>query len=270
MTTNNVVLFRKTVDTTDELEVAKTHFQVVEYRSQVPPNSLVIARYSALPYYRELEEDLKANGSRLLNSIRGHKWIADFDYYYELSRYTPRSWREYEMQHCDHHGPFVVKGATNSRKHKWNTHMFAPDKKTALLIGSELASDDLVGPQGIIYREYVPLKTFEIGVNGLPFSNEWRIFYYKGHRLTYGYYWTLADNPKLANLDKQGLDLADEIAQKVAEHVDFYVIDMAQRDTGEWVMIELNDAQMAGLSFNDPHVLYANLVRALDEETQKG
>jgi hypothetical protein len=34
---------------------------------------------------------------------------------------------------------------------------------------------------------------------------------------------------------------------------------VAKTQSGEWIVIELNDGQMAGLSDNDPSVLYHNL-----------
>ena len=108
-----VVLFRKDFDTEEEMEEAGRWFDVYELRSTVPKDSLVIARYSALPFYRELEADLANNGSRLLNSHREHDWIASFDWYYYLESFTPRSWKEYEFQYCDIDGPFVIKAYIN-------------------------------------------------------------------------------------------------------------------------------------------------------------
>ncbi len=64
-----VILFRKDYSTEEELEVAKQYFPVVEFRSDVPANSLVIGRYSTLPYYAELEYDLWTKGSKLVNTI---------------------------------------------------------------------------------------------------------------------------------------------------------------------------------------------------------
>ena len=40
-------------------------------------NSVVIARYAALPYYRELENDLKAIDCELVNTYKQHRFIAD-------------------------------------------------------------------------------------------------------------------------------------------------------------------------------------------------
>jgi hypothetical protein len=63
------ILFRKDLDTEGEFEIAKQYFPVVESRMNIH-DSLVLARYSALPFYNELEEDLTYNNSKLINSYR--------------------------------------------------------------------------------------------------------------------------------------------------------------------------------------------------------
>lgn len=253
------VLFRKSRETEHEEEICREFFPTINIRAQIPWGNTIIGRYSVLPYYRELEADAKEFRASLINSWEQHRYIANFEYYYDVSRWTPRTWFDGEMQHCDCAGPFIVKGRTNSKKWKWDTKMFAEDKKAALLLGAELSADELIGPQGIIYREYLPLKRYETGINGLPFTNEWRCFFYKEKLLSYGYYWGCAEDASAAYFPSEAIDLAQEIAKVIARKTNFFVLDLAQRETGEWILIEVNDGQMAGLSLNDPRVLYRNL-----------
>lgn len=258
-----VILFRKETGFEDELQEAKLHFPVYEYRASLPDDSLVIPRYSCLPYYKELEKDLDYRGSRLINDYSQHRWIADFEYYSDLKEFTPESWDDTNFYQCKHTGPFVVKGKTNSRKHQWNTKMFAENKRAAADIAGELMNDMLIGGQGVIYRKFEPLKVFEYGINDLPYSNEWRIFYYKTTRLSYGYYWSNAENLP-TEIDPKALEFADEIAKETAKHVNFFVLDVAEKESGGWVLIEVNDGSMSGLSENDPWILYSNLKLALN------
>jgi hypothetical protein len=144
--------------------------------------------------------------------------------------------------------------------------MFAETRERALSIGNDLANDSLIGPQGILYRKYVPLKTYEIGINGLPFTNEWRFFFYKRNMLSFGYYWTLADDKDKAGMDGAGMRLAQTVADIACTHVSFFAVDIAQKEDGDWILIELNDGQQAGLSFNDPNLLYSNLSHYLEKE----
>lgn len=253
-----VILFRREIAFEGELLVAQKYFTVYEQRCAIPEDSLVFGRYSVLPYYKELEKDLLLRNCRLANTYEQHRWIADFEYYQDLQEYTPESWDDTNFYRCQHPGPFVVKGKTNSRKHNWNTHMFAKDKRAAIDIASELIKDSMIGCQGIIYRKFVPLKVLGQGINGLPYANEWRCFYYKGERISYGYYWSISDNIP-TTMDLGGLEFADEVAKKAAEFVDFFVLDVAEKEEGGWTLIEVNDAQCSGISENDPYILYHKL-----------
>lgn len=260
-----VIYFRKDFDSEDELNIASQYFDIVEYRAACPPGSLVIPRYSALPYCKELERDLVHIGCEMINSYAQHRWIANFEYYESLKAYTPESWDDYTFQDAPE-GEFVVKGRTNSRKFDWDTMMYASTRRRATEISGELMKDGLIGPQGVIYRRYVPLRTYEIGLNGLPFTNEWRFFFYKETMLSYGYYWSSADDEAIskAALSIPAIDKAKEIAAIVSTHVPFFVLDMGETVEGDWILIEVNDGQMSGLSENDPHVLYSKLREVLE------
>ena len=120
-------------------------------------------------YFKELEADLKAQGSRLINTYREHSYIANFDYYYDIEDLTPKTW--FRLEDVQEVGPYVVKGRTNSRKFQWDTQMYAEDLEGMEKIASFLWQDSLIGSQDIIIRKFVKLNVLETGINGLPFSN---------------------------------------------------------------------------------------------------
>lgn len=261
---NPIVLFRSngSWEQESEFRAAAQHFPITRQRSCVPPNSLVVARYSALPFYNELEKDLANNGSKLLNSTAEHQWISSFDYYNDLKEFTPNSWDDSNFHTCSHPGPFVLKGRTNSRKAQWSKRMFAQTRAEVYDIASELANDPLIGPQGIIYREYVPLRQFEVcPLSGMPFSNEWRLFFYKGHLLSNSYYWTCASDETIAKADlpTPGFELAYKVADIAKRHTTFFVLDIAEKEDGGWVVIEVNDGQMAGCPETHWEEMYSSL-----------
>lgn len=258
-----IILFRSNLSTKYELEISQQYCQIETQRSNCK-DSLVVGRYSVLPYYKELETDLTNNGCRLINSYQFHKWIADFEYYDLLKEYTFESWNGDNFYLCKHPGPFVVKGTTNSRKHQWNKMMFAENKRKALDISHELANDSMIGEQGIIYRKYEPLKTYELGLHDLPFSNEWRFYCLGNEILDYGYYWSNAQKVDYI-IDPVAIDFVKNIMKIVSAEWGnvFYVVDVAEKETGGWIMVELNDGQMSGPSENDLHKLYSNLARLL-------
>ena len=256
------ILFRNNPDIQDEVEAAQKYLPVLFSRS-LCSDKLIVGRYSCLPFYKELEEDLKYNNCRLINTYKQHRWIANFEYYEQLKDYTPETWSADEWYKCTYDGPFVLKGRTNSRKHQWSTRMFAANRDVANEIATELYADTMIGEQDILFRKYVPLKTFEYGIGGMPFANEWRFFYLGARRLSYGYYWSIADDIESPVITEEGLDLADEVARIAAKHANFFVVDVAEKQDGGWVVIELNDGQMSGLSENNPDLLYSNLSLAL-------
>ncbi len=261
MTKKPQILFRQDFASEGELEIAKEYFDVVEFRSDAK-DALVFGRYSTLPYYKELEHDLKNQNCVLVNSWKQYNWIADFEWYNVLEPYTFKTWfNAVELKEED--APFIVKGRTNSRKQYWDTLMFAESKRKAIEIGWELSKDALIGTQGLVFRKYEKLVTYEHGINGLPFTNEWRFFFYKGEILAYSYYWSIAVNTDII-LDKEGYEFAEKVGKIASDYVNFYVLDIAKKETGEWVLVEVNDGQMSGLSDIDPHVLYSNLKKLLN------
>lgn len=258
--TETSLLFRVDKNSEDELEIAKKYFsQIYTSRARIPSNHLVIGRYSCLPFYRELEEDLLFHNSRLINSFEQHIWIAHFDYYQELKEFTPRSWDDTNFYTCQHPGPFVVKGRTNSKKQKWNQLMFAPTKLDASKLASKLMDDMAIVEQGIIYREYIPLVKFEEGLHGLPFTNEWRFFFLGDKLISYGYYWSGYEFAEEMQISQEGIEFAQQVANIAKDYVNFFVVDIAEKESGGWILIELNDGQSSGLSEILPDNLYANL-----------
>jgi hypothetical protein len=53
------------------------------------------------------------------------------------------------------------------------------------------------------------------------------------------------------------------LTTEICDPPDYYVIDVAKTESGEWIVVELNDGQMSGLSENNPDTLYGNLKQVL-------
>ena len=260
---NPVILFRNELSTEEEFLSAQSYFPVFQSRMDIKENSLVIGRYSVLPYYKELERDLSRINSRLINNYLEHDYIASMTYVLDIEEYTPKTyWHPQELPQEDKE--YVVKGRTNSRKQQWKEKMFASNKKEAMNIYQELMNDPLIAEQGVVFREYVPLKNYGISLNGMPFSDEWRFFYYKENILSYNFYWTSSEYiPKKEDLPKEAVDFANKVAKIVSKRTNFFVLDIARTEKGDWIVIELNDGQMSGLSENDPNELYSELSNLL-------
>jgi hypothetical protein len=263
---NPVLLVRKQFMSKYELARAEKYFAIEESRVNCR-DRLVIGRYSVLPFYEELDRDLRLLGSRLINSYDEHRWITSFDYYRDLEAYTPETWDEQNIHLCAHRGPFVVKGKMSSKKHNWKTLMFAETKRAALELAERLKEDGEIREQGVVYRKYVSLKTYQTSHNGLPYTNEWRFFYFKRECLASGYYWSQADCVGQAELRPEGVALADKVASIAAEHVPFFALDVAETESGEWILIEINDGQMAVPSEIDLDDLYGHLHALINQRS---
>ncbi len=225
---------------------------------EVAPRT-VIGRYSVLPYYRELEADLANLGWRLANTHAQHEWIANVSQWAPLlGNLTPETYTS--RWDLVPEGAYILKGETNSRKDKWSTHMYAPTKADIPRVFARLLEDSLIGPQGIVARRYYPLKRLGVGINDMPFVHEYRLFYWGTTYLAGGFYWSsFEDSEKYTEVPVEALQVGAAAASIVAEHAQFFVIDVAETESGDWIVIELNDGQMSGLSETDPVALYTAL-----------
>lgn len=266
---DTVILMRASLAEDDELIEAKKHFEVFETRGRVPINKQVIGRYSCLPYYKELEADLKEHNSQLIDNHSAHMYIADLQNWYEdLKDFTPKTWFSLEDFKRDKPvGSFVLKGQTNSKKQQWDTHCYASTEKDVDTVYSRLNDDGFLGDQNIYIREYVPLRQFGIGIRGLPITEEYRFFVLDGEIVGSGYYWSQFPEVREENnlnADSVPRSFLKDIILKIGNKVRFYVIDVARKADGNLCVIELNSGQMSGLSDVEPVELYKNIKTVLE------
>ncbi len=266
-----VILYRRGMnpdEDEEELDAAKAAgFRIVEHRALINPGETVIARYSCLPFYLELDRDVSYIGAKLVNSYRQHQFIADMREWCDvLGELTPKLYDR--LQDLPEVGPFVLKGQTNSKKHLWNTHMFAADKRAAGEVWSRLQDDTLISQQEIYARDYVPLKRLAEGFNGLPITKEFRFFVLGGEVISEAFYWSshVADLDAVPSADEVPTEFLNEVIGKIGDRANFYALDVAQTEDGRWIVVELNDGQMSGLSCNDPDVFYRGIFDSYQEQ----
>ena len=255
------ILFRQLDDDDEEFRTANRFFPTVKQRMSLKHNKLVIPRYSALPQYQELEEDVKLIGGRLINTYQQHKFVADIrNYASVLGNLTPNTWDAWGNLPEDK--SFVVKGVTNSKKFSWSKRMFAETREDVPRIVASLLDDAEIADQGLVVREYVPLVTYMIGLNGLPITNEWRFFVLHGKILIGGYYWANEPDAYPGDVNSppaEAVAFVKQVINRVGDRVPFYVVDVAEKKEGGWICIELNDGQQSGLSCIPPDEFYGAL-----------
>ena len=273
----NPVIYAREFSFKEEQEVAKQYFPVYNYVTEIPKSSLVIPRYSFLPFGRDLERDIKNLGSTLINSYKEHQYVANIQNWYpDLEGETPQTWFSVEEIPYNEEGPFVVKGRTNSKKHDWATKMFASSRKELGGVIGRLLDDAFISEQGIVIRKYMPLETLTISLNNLPITKEYRHFILNDEVIGWSFYWANHReylDTSYGGWHREGLRPSEKhsmntfvrkVVDKLKGKIPFYVVDVAKTQSGEWILIELNDGTMSGLSCIDPHLFYSTLKERLN------
>lgn len=237
------------------------------YITDTPRDAIIIGRYSVMPYYALVEKELRqTKASRLVNSVEGHEYITSMQWTRDLDTfptYLDSGWAS--VPDCEQ--GWVCKGLVSSRKFKWNTHMRAKTREDLKLVMGRLLDDSLISQQGVAIREYVPLEQLdEPGINGLPITNEWRVFFLYGRLVEAGFYWPYSEALPTAEDEAEAVMFATEQAEKISGKVDFFVLDVAKTEDGKWIVVEVNDGQMSGLSTINPNLFYSSLMNIVSEK----
>lgn len=161
-------------------------------------------------------------------------------------------------------GAYIVKDYVKSRKHEWYDACFIrdiSDRENAERVITnfiERQGDNLVG--GVVLRKYESLKS--IGVHeksGMPLAEEYRVFVFAGRILIIDGYWK-ADQK--VNLTDEETGWIENVAKRVKSN--FVTIDLARRDDGRLMIMELGDGQVSGLQQIQPHNFYQFFSRAFE------
>jgi hypothetical protein len=211
--------------------------------------------------YSQLYEALRGKGLRLINTPAAFKHCHLFpESYPVIEGHTPASvfvpldagfGIDGIMRVLAPFGdrPIILKDYVKSRKHEWEEACYIPsasDREAVERVVNrflELQGEDVNG--GLVFREYVgfqPLASHS--KSGMPLTKEFRLFYVDGELLYSLEYWEEGDYSGVSPPAGLFSDVAREIQSR------FLTMDVAQRLGGEWLIVELGDAQVAGLPEN--------------------
>jgi hypothetical protein len=261
-----------------EMEAIETYFPGSHGSSmaRVPPGEVVLPRFRALPFGRDLEAEFALKNCKLINTFGQHRFAADLGQWYEalrpdvwksdFERLTPMSCRtDDELGRMLIEYPVIVKGETNSRRGLWKTHCFVPTEAELGQTIANLTADSMIGYQPLWMREFIPLHSYFDDVVGMPVSEEYRVFYYDGVVLAKGFYWgnhledILEAGHPAPDPDEIPGELLKTVGDKIRHGIKFTAVDFARTAEGKWIVIEVNDGSMAGCCGVDPMDLYAGL-----------
>lgn len=158
-----------------------------------------------------------------------------------------------------------MKDYVKSRKHEWREACFIPSAadRAAVerIVGRflELQGDDL--NEGLVFREFVRFQPLaEHSKSGMPLTKEFRLFFLEGEPIFSAAYWEEGDYREAA----PPKNLFADVAKRVESN--FFTIDVAQKTDGEWLIVELGDAQVAGLPEAADETLFYESIRFLPYE----
>ena len=276
---NSVILYRRkiagAIEDKEEIEaIDSIGLPRIHQRSNLKyfagDTKIVVPRYYLWPFASEVILDIELMGCRAINDIRSSLWIRDCgEWSSSLHGLTPDTWNwnAYTSMLRDP-GPVVLKGAEKSCGHKWLTHMYAKDRSSAVANYMRLMEDSMFSEEDIYVRRYEPLKRLQIQDENIfpnrpPCSEEYRFFVLDGKVICSGFYWSSYVD-EMVNLPPHPSEVPIEFLQSVINRVRndapclrLWVMDVARKVDGGWIVVELNDGCSSGLSNIDPKEYYA-------------
>jgi hypothetical protein len=208
--------------------------------------------------YETLYNELRGRNLILINSPEEYRHCHYFPESYELIKnHTPRSIflpfdEKFSFENLHERlavfgdKPLVLKDYVKSRKHEWNEACFISSAANIEAVEGtvarflELQGEDL--NEGLVFREFVEFAPLAAHTkSGMPLTKEFRLFFLTGELVFASEYWEEGDY-KEAILP---VDLFTNVAARVESN--FFTMDIAQKTDGNWLIVELGDAQVAGL-----------------------
>ncbi len=217
------------------------------------------ARYQAI-YAAALAKNMV-----LLNAPDQHLRAQEFDFAYPfIEDLTPRSLTLHSPEDCAGAArelgfPIFLKGAVQSRKARGWRACVAQNQSELETLADALWQLENRSRGRVIARELVRLRHTRTH-GDFPLGREFRVFVLDGEVVSYGYYWP-GDDP-LSALNSSETAAVTALAREAARRlqVPYLAVDIGQLENGNWIIIEVGDAQFAGLSCNEPLALWNRLV----------
>lgn len=145
--------------------------------------------------------------------------------------------------------PLILKDFVKSRKHEWEEACYIPSASDQTAVEQvvhrflELQGEDL--NDGLVFREFVEFEPLtKHSKSGMPLIKEFRLFFLDHQPVFWTEYWEEGDYSGLT----PPIEQFREVANAIQSH--FFTMDIAKRLNGEWMIVELGDAQVAGLPEN--------------------
>lgn len=233
---------------------------------QRPPQVPAVARLGAFSsQYQQVADALHAQGIALIHTPEEHLRCSSLPVWYpRLKDLTPRSlWfsgaPDVAQIEAELGWPIFMKGDRQTKRHRRDLAIIQ-DREHFQRAVEFYAEDPALQWQTIICRQYLPLRLVsEWDAERLPASWEFRTFWWRGALAGRGcYWWNVPEYQDEPRAMAAGVSLAREAARRI--DVTFLAVDIAQTVSGEWVVIEVNDAQECGYTGVPPTRLWSEIL----------
>ena len=210
------------------------------------------------PVYKQLYDQLLIKNIRLVNDPVAYQHCHYLPESYPLIQaYTPRTvWKavdkDFELPSIHAllkpfgNRPIIVKDYVKSEKHSWKKACFIPkasDREAVEeVVGQfiKLRGDEL--NVGLVFRQFEKLSFLtNHSQSGMPLTKEFRLIFAFGKLMAVLDYWEEGDYEGTYPDVKDFLPIAKTIQSN------FFTMDIAQKQDGSWIIMELGDGQVAGL-----------------------
>lgn len=196
--------------------------------------------------YKEMYYKLMNKGIQLINSLDQYEKLHIFPNIYPLiQNYTPKILYYEDIENieweCVNHQfkRFMIKDYVKSVKGtKFPLYFETPIDQEIInnYIKEFIALRNNLFTQGIVIKEFVELKKYN------STTNEFRAFYMKNQLITLSRNSNQPEGCPIISLDF--------VEQFKTLGSNYYTIDFAELESGEWIIIETGDGQVSGLSPN--------------------
>jgi ATP-grasp domain, R2K clade family 3 len=210
-------------------------------------------------YYKELD---KITNGKLMNSYSDYMSSYDFPIWYEkMEGETPHSIicsaervRELGIRKIAEiaslefdKAPIMIKDFLKSRKDHWHDACFIKDasdiEEIERVVNNFFVLQGRNFYGGIVFREFLRLRTLRQDEARMPFPLEYRTFFINEKPMKTMQYWT-NELSYPENIEAPPEDWLLSIGKKLISP--FVALDIAQDEKGAWWVIEVNDGGAAG------------------------
>lgn len=223
-------------------------------------------------HYDEVYEAALAKNICLVNSPDEHRNALEFARAYpRISDLTPETYildtpNQWQAAAERFGYPVFVRGSVRSRKSAgWNSCVAETPAELEGIV-NHLFTSPFRTRGSVLVRRLVRLRHVRRTENGFPVGREFRVFLYRNTVLGLGYYWD-GDDP-LATLNEAEETTIRTLAQQASERIGtpFLCVDIGQLESGDWIVIEVGDANFAGHGQMPLIPFWQNVKRALEQE----